>query len=147
MAVETKTKDIDGESIEVTQYNGVEGVKIQIKLVKTFAPGIGGALGAVDFSKLDKQNINIEKMTAQILDNLDEEKTFDFLMRILQRTRINDHEITKTFFNEFFPGKYKLLYKVVAFTLDVNYEDLIAGLREEIAGLFTKSAPVTQIKS
>ncbi len=140
MGLATQQKTIDGHSCTVVQYPGMEGLKIWTNLIKLLGPSVallGKGLGGLDLKDinvseimdkdLDSDNIfsSISEALVLATDKIDENIMEALILRILGSTKIDNKEINSTSFNVIFCGNYGLLFKLVAFTLKVNYESFL----------------------
>jgi len=127
MAVRNVEKQIDGMSISVTSFLGIEGFKIKTKLIKLLGPSLGelagGAAGAVNVLDVDLSSGFLAKAVNTLCDKLDESDSFNFVMRLLRSsgTRINGQEVNESVFNDVFAANYALLYKILYLIVEENY--------------------------
>lgn len=124
--VETKDKEIDGHKYTVTQFPAREGLKIKSKLVKVITPllipFLGGAKNLISskFSEVDIDPSLLTHTVQLLLNHLSEDEVSNFVMRLLQCTRVDGKEITAELFDMEFAGEYITLYKVLYFVIEVN---------------------------
>jgi hypothetical protein len=137
---EPSTKIIDGNGVYVLPLLGETAALVFYQLQKCIAPAIVQAMGAIkgtaadpdkdkkfDIKKLLGADIDIASLSSAI-DSIHEKMTaqewLSFLKTTLSRTTVNDRPVgDKAHFDEVFSGKIFLLYKVLWFTLEVNFGD------------------------
>lgn len=135
MGIEAKTKIIDDQSVYVLPLLGETAALVFYQLQKCIAPAIVQALGAlnissgkkIDVKKIFDSDIDIASLSGAI-DSIHEKMTaaewLSFLKTALSRTTVNDRAVgDKAHFDEVFSGKILLLYKVLWFSLEVNFGD------------------------
>jgi hypothetical protein len=114
--IDTKEKSIDNHVIMVTQYPGRRAFTYKARLVKLLGPSI-----ARIFSNGQS---DIEVMT-EALDTLvariEPDALTLFILELLCGTRIDGKEITGEVFDNEFSGNMLLMYKILIYTLEVNY--------------------------
>lgn len=143
MSIETKEKTIDGKRITVVQLPARRALKLQAKLVKLFGSSLAallsGSKGSID-ANLTPAVLSgaVEKLAA----NLEENDFLRLVLEILQSTRVDNQEAgAESTFDQLFAGSFLFMYKVVGFTLEVNYADFFdAG---GIGSLLEKARPAT----
>jgi len=135
---ESQTKIIDGNGVYVLPLLGETAALVFYQLQKCIAPAIVQALGAIkgaapsadkklDIKKLLGADLDIAALSSAI-DSIHEKMTaqewLSFLKTTLSRTTVNDRAVgDKAHFDEVFSGKILLLYKVLCFSLEVNFGD------------------------
>ena len=160
MSLSTQQKTIDGKSCVVVQYPGMEGLKIWTNLVKTLGPsvavlgkGIGEGIKNVktleNISEIMDKDIDMDKVFSSLSEalvmannNIDEDSVEKLVLRMLVGTKIDNKEIDSNSFNLLFSGNYGLLFKVLAFTLKVNYSSFLGD-----RGLSTSTNPSPSLSS
>lgn len=121
--IDTKTKTIDGHEIMVVQFPGRRALQFKTRLIKLLGPAIAqmftnkDALESVKGMDLSILSAAIEKLSLQ----LDEVEFVKFVLDLLQCTRLDGKEITESVFDNEFAGDLSLMYKILWFTLEVNY--------------------------
>ena len=140
MSLSTQHNTIAGRSVIVVQYPGMEGLKIWTNLVKLLGPSVallGKALGGKDakdinVSKIMDMDLDLDNLFSSMsealvmaTDKMDENVVEQLVMRMLSGTKIDNKEIDVNSFNILFAGNYGLLFKVLAFTLKVNYSSFL----------------------
>jgi len=118
--IETKEKKIDDRAVMVTQFPGRRALFFKTRLLKLVGPSVtqlftGKGLDAsLDFSTMSKA---LDKLS----ENLKEDEYVKFVLDLLQCTRLDGQEITDMVFDSEFAGNLLLMYKILWFTLEVNY--------------------------
>lgn len=126
MPIETEEKTIDGRQVMVTQFPGRRALTFKTRLLKLLGPSIAQMFSGV---KTDKSNILdsdfdlsiISKACEKLSETLDEDEFVKFVLELLQCTRLDGKEINDAVFDIEFAGNLVLMYKVLWFTLEVNY--------------------------
>lgn len=128
--IETKTKQIDERSVTVSQFPARKGLKIKLHLAKMIAPGLASATGILTGGlETDFDSKVLAFAIGQLVDSLGNDATVDFIVKeLMQGTRLDDKEITDSLFDMEFAGDYGLLYKIIAFILEVNYGSFFENL-------------------
>ena len=115
--IQTKNKTIADHDIMVTQYPGRKAIEINAKLFKLLGSSFVRLFSGTDvldsFSLSSAIDIFIEKLNPKEFTN--------FVLELLQSTRIDGKEITETVFDTEFAGDMGLVYKILGYTLEVNY--------------------------
>ncbi len=145
MSKSTQQKNIEGQVCLVVQYPGMEGLRIWTNLVKILGPSVatlgkGVGDGIKDIKNADSvvelldSQIDMDKLFSTMsealvmaTDRIDEDIIEQLTLRILASTKIDNQEIDINSFNILFSGNYGLLFRVVAFTLQVNYSSFLGG--------------------
>ncbi len=140
--IETKTKQIDERSVSVTQFPARKGLKIKLRLLKMVAPGLASATGILQGGlEVDFDSKVLAYAVGQLVDSMGNDATVDFIVKeLMQGTRLDDKEITDSLFDMEFAGDYGLLYKIIAFILEVNYGSFFENLN--IGSLTSKFSSV-----
>jgi hypothetical protein len=150
---EAKTKTIGGCQVYVMPLLGETSTLVFYQLQKCLAPALVRVFGAlkgvfasaVSDEKGGKVKVDFKKFLASDVDNLDFEElsqVFDaihdkmtpkdwleFVKQALSQTTVNGRPVGDTaHFNEVFAGKILLLYKVLWYTLEVNFGDFFAAV-------------------
>ena len=136
MALETKEKDIDGYAVTVTALAGWRAYRLKHKLFTLFGPvilkglsGIADSKKGLDLSVIDKQ-VDIGKFVSaldDLFEKLTEDKYVAITKQILVSTFVNNLDVSdENNFNDVFSQKMDLIYKVMYFTLEVNYGSFLA---------------------
>jgi hypothetical protein len=145
MGIEPQQKIIDGNGVYVLPLLGETAALVFYQIQKCIAPAIVQAMGAIkgaaagtgedkklDIKKLLGSDIDISSLSDAI-DSIHEKMTaaewLSFLKTTLSRTTVNDRAVgDKVHFDEVFSGKILLLYKVLWFTLEVNFGDFFEAV-------------------
>ncbi len=143
MSISTQQCVIDGVPCVVAQLPGMEGLRIWTTLVKLLGPsvavlgkGIGDGIKDIkeidEISELLGKEIDMDKVFSSISealvlagDNLSEDIVEQLVLRILACTKVDNKEVNSTSFNIMFSGNYGRLFKILAFTLKVNYASFL----------------------
>lgn len=149
MALETRTKVIDSLNISVQQFPATIAWKIQVKLIKLFGPSIGAVMGDFDLDSYNLKDTNSIAMSVEKLVNeLDPDDSLKLIFELCSFTWVNDKEFQNIFDKEF-AGKLIIVYKIVAFVLEVNYGNFLAqsGILGSLAkALKSKTIPQEEEK-
>lgn len=137
MPIQTIEKDLDGVNIKITQFSGVRGMKLKIRLFKVILPVLAPILGASgDVSKDTLANTDLKSVLPKafmaLAETLDENTFFRLLMDLMSQTVVDNRPIDEAKFNDLFAANYLLAYKIA-------YEVVIANnflLIEDIGSLF-----------
>ena len=117
----TKEKTIDNHTIMVTSYPGRRALTNKTRLIKL--------LGS-SFARLFSDDQSEFEMLGTAIDILVEKISPDeftrFMMELLCSTRIDGKEIDETTFYNEFSGNLPFMYKILWFTLEVNYGNFFA---------------------
>lgn len=131
--IETKEKEIDGMTVMVTQFPASEGFKLFTKLMSVVSPVLGEAAnvakgGNVLDAKVDLESIG--KALQSAVGSMNETEWLAFVKRMFADTRVDAKEL-KDGIDIVFAGKYMTMFKVLAFVIEVNYQDFWQALNEE----------------
>jgi hypothetical protein len=125
MAIQTRNKEIMGKTIMVTQFPGTLSLTYKVRILNMLGGGIGGIISQIDPKAADsvgKDKLDIlAAAIGQIFEKINPDDFTKFVLDLLQCTRINGQEITKEVFDLEFAGDLLLMYKILLFTLEVNY--------------------------
>ena len=126
MSIETKNKTIDGREVMVTQFPGRRALSYKTRLLKLLGPSVvemfsGVKLESVEVLSSDFDLSIISKAFDKLAEKLDESEFVKFVLELLQCTRVDGKEITPEYFDNEFAGNLLFMYKVLWFTLEVNY--------------------------
>jgi hypothetical protein len=135
MGISAKDKEIDGHRIIVTSFGGRLGFQLKLQLLKTIGPGIAGLVSALpynisasDIKKLATTHLDLSKIGSGIqslLEQADEGKTLDLILRLLQCTRVDGKDLSNPLlFDDVFAEEFGLMYKVILFVVEVNWGSL-----------------------
>lgn len=142
--LQSKEKTIDDVAVRITEFAARRKLLLQIKLVKLVGPAIGAAAGAgkggIGFdAKIGTEAIGpaIQKLA----DAMDPESFFQLAMELLQDTWVNGKEIkTNAQFDAAFEHSLVFLFKVLGFSLEVNFSDFFG--KGGIGAILQRFAPV-----
>jgi hypothetical protein len=138
-----KTKTIDGHSVYVMPLFGETATLVFYQLQKCLAPAFIQAIGALKgiFSEQgsEKSGINIAQFLNAEADidfarlseavdaihaKMNAREWLDFLKQTLSQTTVDNKPVGETqHYNDVFSGKMLLLYKVLWYTLEINFSD------------------------
>ncbi|MBC3540660.1 phage tail assembly chaperone [Rufibacter sediminis] len=123
--LETKEKTIDGHEYQVTQFPALKGMRLAVKIGKLLGDGIGHA--ATTGSVMD---MDVSKVVAGIVENLDEEATPNLLLQLFSSTHRDRKEMNESGFNMAYAGNYMEMGKALLFILEVNYGGFMGALEQ-----------------
>lgn len=118
-------RTIDDQPYETTQFPAMKGMRIAVRLAKTFGGGIGEAASGGVESVMD---MDISKVVQAIVGNLDEEATPQLIVDLLSTTKRNDVQLTKEAIDKVYAANYGELFKALQFVLEVNFGGFIGAL-------------------
>ena len=142
--IDTKEKIIDEHNVMVTQFPGRRALFFKTRLIKLVGPSVaqlftGKSLDInMDFSI-------VAKALDKLAENLKEDEYVKFVLDLLQCTRLDEKEINDSTFDNEFAGNLLLMYKVLWFTLEVNYGSFFGqgGIGKILSAI---PWPVAQVK-
>ena len=145
MALEEKTRDIDGLNIRVHQFPALQAFRLQAEIIRTVAPAFGMAASGVSTEQLMDQEIDFEKIAnaiASLADRLSVQQFESLVARLLEWTYVDNKKVAdagRINQAEFdvFSGRMMALYKTLAFVLEVNYPDFFGKLTGAFTGVET----------
>ena len=135
MGLVAKTKKIDGDEYEVTQFLARTANRIQHRIARVLLPLIGTGLGALDLNEVDQdRKVNVIMLMSGIdgetlglafmraLNAMEENEYIDFILTMLESTRINNVEAAPTpeDYDMNFAGKTKTIPKLLLFVMEAN---------------------------
>lgn len=115
--IQTKNKTIAGRDIMVTQYPGRKSIEIKAKLFKLLGSSLVRLFSGTEAFDLSSLSSAIDIF----IDKLNPKEFTAFVLELLQSTRIDGKEITDSVFDTEFAGEMSLMYKILGYTLEVNY--------------------------
>jgi hypothetical protein len=115
--IETKEKTIDGVTVMVTQFPGRLSLTNKARLIKLIGPSIARIFSSDGGFSFDMLTDAIDAL----ITRLDPSEFTRFVLDLLKCTRLDGREITDTEFDTAFAGNMPFMYKVLGFTLEVNY--------------------------
>jgi len=159
VAIETKSKGIDGVAVRVQQLPAVYANRLLTRVLKYFGSGIIQLLsqlrsisslpevkdGKVSIIDLDLDWKEISAVVNDFASKLAPEDWQDFCLQLLAFTDVNGKRITdEDAFNGAFTGKLLFMVKVLIFTMEVNYGDFFG-----VSGISAAPKPpvLTSLKS
>jgi hypothetical protein len=127
MALEQKTKEINGVKYLVTTMDGLRALKTQTKIIKILGPSLFEmiASGAVGKDGLDPKKISkLLSAIVPLLSSFDDEAVNDLVLSLFDKgifTEDKEGNPTKLDFEVHFTGRIKDVWSVAAFILEVNF--------------------------
>lgn len=145
MAVKTENSNIEGFDVSVTQMPARLAFMYKAKLVRAVGPSIGKLLTTESKGTGKTQvkiNADFSGAFSTLADKLDPEHFFSLLLEGLRYTYVNGKNVgTEEEFDQVFTGKMELIYKVLFFSLKVNYKSFFE--KGGIGKLFTQEEEMT----
>lgn len=121
----------------VTPFPAMQGMRMAVKLAKTFGGGIGKAASGGVSSVMD---MDIASVIDGILGNLDENETPKLIAELLAKTQRNDVFLTEQVIDKVYTQNFGELFKALQFALEVNFGGFIGALAQASSNI--GSAPV-----
>lgn len=125
--IKTRTEKINGKDISVTQLPARRAIRLKAKLLKLLAPTFGalfeGAPKVRTLSSIDIQPVTIGKAMERLAETLEPTEYESLILESLSGTKIDNADITPQVFDIVFGGEMLFLYKVIWFSLKVQFED------------------------
>jgi len=126
--IETKEKVIDELNVKVVQFGARRGLKLKMKLIKTFGAPLlkmidGMGVKTTEIKEVMNSDINLGAMGEGLnllFTKIDEDVAEKIIDEILAGTFIDDKEV-KVVFDQVFSGNFLTMYKVIGFALEVNF--------------------------
>jgi hypothetical protein len=115
--IKTQEKVIAGHTILVTQYPGRKALTYKARIVKLMGSSIARLFSEGKQFSFDTFTPAVD----ELLEKLYPEDFTAFVLDLLQSTRIDGKEISSQVFDMEFAGDLPLMYKILWFTLEVNY--------------------------
>jgi hypothetical protein len=154
--IKTEEKTIDGVRYQVTQFPAMEALRVQTQLLKVAGPALAAIFSGVRSgdgakAKMEFSPIFLAAALEKLSDKLNEDELERLVLRLLAGARIMeqnggpfDGPNGRVLFNMHFAGKLATLWKVIAFVLEVNYQDFFDGLKVAATGaILTDAAAAT----
>lgn len=132
MALETKEKQIGEHIVLVTTLTATRAVKLQVKLVKLLGPSFGALFSSLDLKKIKagkftESDIKLEMISTafeKLSDKLDPDEFDALLFQILANTKVDGKDVSSAVvFNSVFTGELMLMYRVLLFSLEVQFSN------------------------
>lgn len=120
-------RTINGKVFKVSQFPAMRGWKVFTKLAKGVFPAIAGLAGSVkdwDNDDIDLDREGLVEAVKYIVTELDENKSEALIRDLLELTWCDGQEVMPQFDN-LFKGDYGTLFKVLAFSVEVNYKSFL----------------------
>jgi len=137
--IKTRSKRIDEKEISVTQLPGRRALRLKTRLLKLVGPSFSKLLGQ---AKNVTAEADIGPALELLADKLDPHDFESLVLEILSGTRIDGTEINESSFDLIFGGEMLLMYKVVAFSLKVQFEDFFGS--SVFTNLVQRAQAITQ---
>lgn len=128
MAIESKTREIDGVSFEVWKMPNMAAAKLLVDFGKFVGPAIG-AVPPVSFDKDVKDSILTNILTSPLsalLKALDKEQLEAITKALLYKAKAGPKELTMQVVDYDLPNVFTV-FKLLAFALEVNYSSFLEG--------------------
>jgi len=133
--IQKKQKTIEGQvegaktdvEYEVEQFPAMTGMRIAVKLAKTFGGGIGQAASGGMESVMD---MDVSKVITAIVENLDEDATPKLVADLLARTKRNGVHLTPDVIDTVYSANFGELLSALKFVLEVNYGGFMGALAQ-----------------
>jgi len=146
MALESRTKHIDGEEYRVSQLPARQGFKLLKRLAHIILPALGDGANAVlrtgkipkSMADLDLAALDFKQIAALMLDRADEDLILECVDWMAEQTLVDGKHLAKLF-DVHFAGRMQSMLKWLAFAVEVNNPDLFAVLAESAGDQDTKA--------
>ncbi len=125
--LEKHEREINDVPYTVEHFPAMKGMRIAVRLAKTFGGGIGEAAAGGVESVMD---MDIAAVVQGITSNLDEEETPKLILELMANTERNGVKITKEVFDKVYAANYGELLKALQFVLEVNFGGFIGALAQ-----------------
>lgn len=142
MALETKTKTIDGFAVSVTQLPAKRAMRLFHRLTQIGIPGFVQSLGGVVGSDSQIDFKSIGASLEGVMSKLDVEQFEGIRDELLYATLVDDKPLLQHM-DGMFAGKISTIYKVMLFALEANYADFFDAARGAFTGLGALGAKVS----
>ena len=126
--IEQKDFEIGGEIFSIRMFPATEGLKVATKLLKIIGEPLAElAKGA---SSGGTQMDNVADAIKSLAPRLDEENVVALCMKLTSVVLVpGQHVVTlDKQFNNYFAGKYGLLFKLLVKVVEYNFADFLDGL-------------------
>lgn len=138
--IESKSKNIDGIEVSVTQWTARLCLHNKFKIAKILGP-VFSKLQSNDGSILDSDISSLGNAITELATQLDGTKLDEFISLIFKQQRFNGKEYSDSDFDVIFNDKLSAVYKSIFFVLEVNYKDFF--VKSGIGNLLNKDNPVS----
>ena len=120
MALETKTKEIGGQKYVVTTFPAGRAFELLYELKDALGESFGSLLSS-----------SAESALARIGGKLNKQEAADLVLRLLELTSVGgtSEGFKRETFDAHFAGRIGHLFRVLAFVIEVNYEDFFGELK------------------
>lgn len=129
----SQKRTIEGTEFTVTPFSATEGLGCLVQLTKL----VGGSLGALKGNLLDMNTDDLSwgQVIGALADRLEEHVVMALIKRLLANTHVlQDGKIRELMaggdaapFEVVFQGRFMLLFEVLKFVLEVNYDLPLGG--------------------
>lgn len=132
MALETKTKTINGHQWQVTQWPGRHAMRMKVRLAKTFGPALGAAAsGAHSGMDTDLSELDVSGIVSALVERVDESGFLSLVQDMLHQTLVDNQDASSdAFFDQHFAGNFGELYRGLGFVLEVNFGSFLTAAAE-----------------
>lgn len=143
--IESKKKEIDGNTWMVSLFSATKGAKILAKIMRLlggpFGKAIGGLSGGVGLldAKIDFSIFG--DAIGDLANRLDEDEVVDLIKQLMSSVRCDGKEVAPQF-DLIFMGRYATMLKVAAYVIQENYKlpffdylDNLKGSQEKLASI------------
>lgn len=122
--IKTEERTIDGKKVVVTQLPARKSIAQKIKLFRIFGPAFGKIMEGSG-NVLDKE-IDFADVIQKLFQNIDENSFIPLVQDLFITTTVDGMQVNKdTEFDLVFSENLMLVYKVIGFTLEVNYKSFL----------------------
>lgn len=130
----------------VTPFPAMQGMRMAVKLAKTFGGGIGkvGKLATGNGANSEQgQNIldmDVGQVIDGILANLDENETPKLVAELLNGTQRNGVFLTEQVIDKVYTQNFGELFKALQFSLEVNFGGFFGALAQASSSIGSPAA-------
>jgi hypothetical protein len=125
--IKTRTETINGKIISVTQLPARRAIRLKARLLKLLAPTFGALFDSAprgrNILSTDIPPAAFGKALEKLAETLQPEEYESLILESLSGTKIDNSDISTQTFDIIFGGELLFLYKVVWFSVKVQFED------------------------
>ncbi len=121
----------------VTPFPAMQGMRMAVKLAKTFGGGIGKAASGGVNSIMD---MDVSNVIDGILANLDENETPKLVAELLKGTQRNGVFLTEQVIDKVYMQNFGELFKALQFSLEVNFGGFFGALAQASSNIGSPAA-------